>query len=620
MRAVFAEIVQEVRDVGHLTFVRPVREGRPRPSDWPRGLREVGAAAAGVFVLLGLAILLAVPLRRLDDLDLGANSLSGVPSLTLPLLLVGALLSLTLALTAALHVSWWLRLVLLVIGGSVVVFFTVHSWTNPSLLLVTAASYLALVVFTFLRARRGYAWWEFVVVAALLVCATVLPWAFSGDGFAWGIDLRPSTLEGALLTLQPLILPAVMVAGSAPAQIVVDGAQTAASRPVSTGPFLTGFGLSVVWLAVSLWQWTGTDAVTVPALAGAAVALSLTVGLVGLALRRAGVSAPPQPRHYPEVWGAWLYPLAVAMTLLVVITFPFIIAREAAALAQLPAMAQGVDAALNLVMDNNPGIWERGLLGVVVLGIAWRLSARSRLTEAVGLAAFAVLVLLDLFGLAPPLAFLQDRSTEGMGLIASGVALVAALVALVRKRFDRGIAVGVMTVVLLAVLYPHRDLLDDPVGFALAFSGPVVLVFGLAWRVVTEAQVTYSGTPRYPQSTRVLLFLANTLFATTGVAYVTLERGLGTDADPTAWGALGDSMLGDPLYLAGLVAGLWMVLRPVGEGMGSAGLGPGAGGAGGEAVPSGGQPGVPVVAHDGRPVGLYGVHPEAEDGAVGRLG
>ena len=47
----------------------------------------------------------------------------------------------------------------------------------------------------------------------------------------------------------------------------------------------------------------------------------------------------------------------------------------------------------------------------------------------------------------------------------------------------------------------------------------------------TEAEVTNDESRRYPRSTRVLLFLANALLATTGVAYVALSRGLGTDAD-----------------------------------------------------------------------------------------
>jgi hypothetical protein len=378
----------------------------------------------------------------------------------------------------------------------------------------------------------------------------------------WGIDVRPASLDGALVTLQPLIVPAVMVAGSAPAQIVVIGAEATATRPVGERLFALGFGLSLVWLAVATWQNLGSDALSASAVGAAAVVLLGTAGLAAVLVWRAHVRTPPEPRHYPQVWGAWLYPLAVAMSLLVVVTFPLILVREVGIRLQWPQLSGLFDWAINLFVDNNPGAVGRGLLGLVTLVIAWRLSARRRLAEAVALAAFGVLVVLDLVGLAPGLGFLHDRSTEAMGLIAAVVALAAAASALWTRRFDRGTAVGVMTVVLLAVLYPHRNLLSDPVGFALAFSGPVLLVFGLAWRVFTEAQVTYSSSRRYPQSTRVLLFLANTLFATTGVAFVTLGRGLGTDADPTLWGELGDSTLGDPLYLVGLVAALWLVLRP----------------------------------------------------------
>jgi hypothetical protein len=60
----------------------------------------------------------------------------------------------------------------------------------------------------------------------------------------------------------------------------------------------------------------------------------------------------------------------------------------------------------------------------------------------------------------------------------------------------------------------------------------------------------------------VLLFLANTLLAATGVAYLALARAAGTDADPSGWGVLGDTVLGDPLYVTGLVTGLWFVLHP----------------------------------------------------------
>ncbi len=87
-------------------------------------------------------------------------------------------------------------------------------------------------------------------------------------------------------------------------------------------------------------------------------------------------------------------------------------------------------------------------------------------------------------------------------------------------------------------------------------------VFVAFWFAAPASTTPYlAGSRRYPRSTRVLLFLANALFATTGVAFVALSRGLGTNADPTVWAELGDATLGDPLYVAGLVAGLWLVLQ-----------------------------------------------------------
>ncbi len=565
MNRVLAEFTAAARDVLRITFVDPVRHGRPRPREWPRGLPQVGAATAVLSGLLGLAILFAVPLRGLGELTSSTSTSHAVPALALPLLLTGTLFSFILAGTAALRASWWLRLLLLVLGAAVVFFFSARAAGNLLLVAVPVALYLALVVFTFVRARRPYAWWELVVVAGLMTGATVLPWLAPAGDVAWGVDLRPTVLDGALVSLQPLILPAMLVAGSAPAQVVVTGAQATASRPVGRGLFGTGFAAAVLWLGVVTWLGLGTDDYTLSAFVAAAVALLAVTALVGVLLWRAGFSAPPEPAHYPEVWGGWLYPLAVAMLAVYVVTIPVNIVRALAGFAGLVPVAGLLDAAWNLFLDNNPGVLSRGVLGLVVLVVAVRFGARSRMVEAVALGGFAVLLLLDAIGLVPGLEFLQDRSTAAMGLIASVVALAAAAVALSRRRFDRGRAVGVMTVVLLAVLYPHRDLISDPLSTALASTGAVVLVFGLAWRAFTEAEVTNEGSRRYPQATRVLLFLANALLATTGVAYVALSRGLGTDADPTVWAELGDATLGDPLYVAGLVAGLWLVLRPATE-------------------------------------------------------
>jgi len=561
MNSVLSQIVAAVRDVLHITFVSPVREGRPHPSAWPYGLRQLGAAATVVFALLAIAIVFAVPLRQVGELSMSYASSDGVPQVTVPLLLTGLLFSFAIALTAGLHTSWWLRIVLLLIGGSAIAIFAAEAWTAPIPLLTSVSAFLALVVFTFVRSFRGYAWWEFVVVAVLLMVATLGPWT-AENLVSLGLDRRSTALQGALVTLQPLILPAMMVAGSAPAQIVVTGAQAAADRPVSRGIFWTGFGIAVVWLAVSTYLAAGGRELGGPALLASSVLLAVVAGAIAVLLRPARVRIPPPPEHYPPVWGRWLYPLATAVAGVVALTMPVILTRG---IFQLLGQQAAVDA-INVVwfafMDNSPSLlWRAGLAPVTAV-IAWRLAGRNRLAEAVALATFSVLLLSDSVGALPGFGFLQDRTTTAFGLLAAVIALVAAAVLAVQRRFDRLRAIGVMTVVLLAVLYPHRNLIEDPTSALAVLSPAVLLVFGLAWRAATEAEFTYVSTPKYPQSTRVMIFLANTLFATTGVAFLALARATGTDLDPAPWGELGDTMLGDPLFVTGLVTGLWLLLHP----------------------------------------------------------
>lgn len=561
MNPVLSQIVAAVRDVLQITFVSPVREGRPHPSAWPYGLRQLGAAATAVFALLALAIVFAVPLRQVGELSMSYASPDGVPQVTVPLLLTGLLFSFAIALTAALHTSWWLRIVLLLIGGSAIAIFAAEAWKSPIPLLTSVGAFLTLVVFAFVRSFRSYVWWEFVVVAALLMVATLGPWT-AENLVSLGLDRRSTALQGALITLQPLILPAMMVAGSAPAQIVVTGAQAAAGRPVSRGIFWTGFGAAVVWLAVSTYLAAGGRELGGSALLASSVLLAVVAGVIAILLRRARVRIPPSPEHYPSVWGRWLYPLATAVAGVVALTMPVILTRGIFQLLGQQAAVDAINVAWFAFMDNNPSLLWRAALAPVTAVIAWRLAGRNRLAEAVALATFTVLLLSDSVGALPGFGFLQDRTTTAFGLLAAVVALIAAAVLAVRGRFDRLRAIGVMTVVLLAVLYPHRNLIEDPTSALAVISPAVLLVFGLGWRAATEAEFTYVSTPKYPQSTRVMLFLANTLFATTSVAFLALARAAGTDLDPAPWGELGDTMLGDPLFVTGLVTGLWFLLHP----------------------------------------------------------
>jgi len=560
------EVFEAGRDVLRITFIEPVATGRPKPGQWPFGLRPVGWAAAAIFALLVVATLAAEPLRHNDVLVASTVSGQTLPALTIPILLTAVVLSFSMALTAALHAPWWLRIGLMIIGAMAALSFTVMVVTTPAQQLVAVTGLLGVLVFILIRAFRSYAWWEFPVMMALLTWALLVPWGLPSAA-SFGVDLRPIALEGGFSSLMVLTLPAIMVAGFAPAQVVVTGAQAIANRPVSRGLFWTVFAIAIIGLAVTtVVLFLGDNAPTAMSLLVSLGRLMLTAGVVALLLRRARASRPPDPAAMPEAWSGWVYPIAAGVTgsvLLSYVAIMFVVVLQTA-----PA-GPVVDPLLwffRLFYENDANAAWRALMAIVVFVAAWKFAGRRRLTEAIMLGAFGVTALASTIPAIPSMEVLLKGSVETMGLIAVTVALVATVVHLTRRRFDRGRATGVLTVVFLNLLYPHRDILSDPLTTALTLAPAAMLVFGLAWRVMTEAQVTYESSPRYPQSTRVLLFMANSLLATTGVALVALSRATGTLIDNSMWAGLGDTLLGEPLYVAGLVTGLWLMLRPRGAG------------------------------------------------------
>jgi len=561
MSGTLAELRRATRDMLHVTFVEPVRVGRPRPRSWPVGLGTVGVGSAMVFGLLVLATLGSGWLRQTDRLLQSHASSQAVPATSVPLLLAAVVLSFALAATAGLHAPWWLRISLLALTAEGVLFFAVFGFAAVWPTVLAVGGTVGLVVFTIVRSFRGYAWWEFVVVCLLLMLAMFGPWMVPGT-FDFGVDNRLTAIEGAMNTLQPLILPAVLVAASAPAQIVVTAAQATADRPVSAGLFRAGLVAALLALsATAVWIVTSGKA-NPTALLAAIVLLVPVVVLIVVLVRRASASAPPRPEAYPPAWADWLYPLAAGMSIIMVALFVLAVVQSASALFGAPELGAALALGWNMIMENQAGIWWRGIVGAVALVLAWRFSARQRLTEAVLFGTFSVVALLDVVGLVPGLDQIHQRSAEFTGVLVAAAALVVACVMLARRRFSPSRAVGLMTVLLLAVLYPQRAVLSDPLSTALQLAPAAMLVFGIAWRVFTEAQVTWTGSAKYPQSTRILLFLANILLATTGIAWVTLTRGTGTTADLSSWAFVGDSYLGEPLFYAGLVAGLWLTVRP----------------------------------------------------------
>lgn len=561
MKRTWQEVLAALRDVWTITFVEPVREGRPQPRSWPDGLAPVGAATLLLYVLLTAAATFAVPLRQGGTLTASPASEHTLPTVTVPLLLVGVVLSFALAHTAALHTSWWLRVALFVVGASATVFFVAPAYNDPLLVLGSLGAYLALLVFTLVRARRSHAWWEFLVVCALVAVAMLSPWL--GRGFeVLSADLRLASVIGTITSLQLVSLPAIVVAGAAPAQIVVTAAEATSTRPVGRTLFRAGSAVVATWFIVASVTDLASGTLTGAALAGGAVVLAATALGLALALRLAGHAAPEPPQAYIAPWSALLYPAAIALAGIILLIVPMTTLR-----ALLPMFGLGdsplagvFDALWYGFLDNNAGVTWRAILGIVALVVAWRAARGSRVAEAGVLVAFAAAVLLDAVGLLPPASFLHDRTPQAVGVLAGAVALVAGVVLALRRSLTRRRAVGVLAVLLLAVLYPHRGVLADPASAVLVFSAPMVILFGLTWRLLTDAQFTREGSRHFPQSTRVLLFLANSLFAVTNIAFVALARATGTQIDTGIWADLGSDQLGDPLFLISVVAGAWLVV------------------------------------------------------------
>jgi len=556
------EILDAGRDVLRITFITPIVEGRPRPSQWPLGLRPVGWFAATTFVLLVIATLASGPLRRYDVLVSSLSANQALPSLAIPLLLTALVAGLAMVLTAALHTTIWLRIALMSVGALAVLPFVATTAANPIQTTTSMVGLAALVIFITVRAFRSYAWWEFVVVLGLLMVSLLLTWVTPAALQAEG-DLRPVVLESAFSNLMVFILPAVMVAGFAPAQIVVTGAQAIADRPVSRAMFWTVFGIALTGLITSLaFDIAGGSSPSLVTLLSSGIRLVLIAGLVRLLVYRARVHRPPSPAALPEAWIGWAYPVTAVMAGLILVTFVVFDTSLTLSTFSTGPITQAAMWLSTTIRELNTIAMLRAVLGPAILIAAWRLASRNRLTEAIMLGTFGVMAVLGALGTIPVLNLLRESSAESMGLIAAVTALAATVVHVIRRSLSRDRATGVLTVMSLTLLYPHRDFLSDPVTTTLAVAPAAMLVFGLAWRVFTEAQVTYDSSARYPQSTRVLLFLANSLLATTGIAFVILSRSLGTGADSSTWAGVGDIMLGEPLYVAGLVTALWLMLRP----------------------------------------------------------
>jgi len=561
MKRLLRDLVDLLHHFFDEVFASQVREGALRPKTWPRGLPSIGAGALVVYAALGLAAVFAVQLRRGSDLAVSPATGMSLPQPVIWLLVCGVILTFALVHTAALHTSWVWRIVLFIVGVVALVFFVSPAMlTAPLAGLVATVLYLGLLGFTIGRARAGFAWWEFPIVTAIVAATMLSPWILGGQG----LDTRVMALDGTFRSLGILAYPALLVAGSVPASIAISSSVVIARYPTRRLVLAIVAVAAVGLLAFGTIRGvrTGADALRASSFIASAVALLVVTGLTLVWLWRAREAGPEDLEPYPDAWSDWLYPVAAAIAGMMLVVMPVLVVSAALRFLHVTSVANGIDGALALFWANNPAVFWRAAIGCVLLVVAWRISSRGRLAEATFVGALAAFMILEALGLVPALSFLLDWTTGTAGLIGAGVAVLTGVVLAIRRKLGFRQASWLLVVVLLAAVYPFRNILADPMSAALGFSVQLLLIFALTWQLITGEDFMLGDSPTFPHPTRVLLFMANSVFAVTTVAFVSLARAQGTDADSNIWAIAGGWMLGDPLFMLTMVTGIWLALRP----------------------------------------------------------
>lgn len=543
-----------IRDTAEKVFVEPVRVGRPRPNEWPTGLRPVMLLAAIAYVVAALLIISSGWLREHDTLV--QHETDTWPSWSVTIMLWLLAITLSLALTAALHTHP-------VIGLTTFAFCVIPLLIQGVALEGWAAwvgrlSVLALVVFYFMRVRRRFIWFEFPVILGFICLALYAP--IASMRFGVGTDLRAMVLMLMLGAVVVLAMPTMVMGGYAPAEIAVTlgewlvnriGGETAGSRwrPVvlaialTVGLFILAFDLG---RGLLLDEWDFRPGAWI----ASTVAVLLAAAVCWLMLRRNPGRPPSGPTA--EVWIGFAYPLVIVW---VAVFLPIVLSIFIGAVLH----SLGNPALINLInaVNNTPylvGTWRIGVTTLAAV-LAFRSRRKGERVAPVLLICFATLAALSTIGSFTGNRFSLSWSLPTLVMVAVALCVVAVPVVAVRRgRVERQLWIALLALVISAMV-GRREILSEPGALAAGVSGLVVLLFGLVWRALTDAEITRRSSRWFPMSTRVLFYGANAMLAALALAQLALTRQISPVLDVELYASLGETLVGAPLVLAAILLG-----------------------------------------------------------------
>jgi len=544
------------------TLVEPIEQGRLRDLEWPYELRSIVLAGYIVFVIAGLMVIFSGLIREHSTLIVFGSGLGLPEQMIWPLVL---LLSFGVAslMAAAQHGPWWLKVL-----GLLFTLIVMGTWSlrSPSLAgwagwpVIAASLMVAMLLLVIIRWRRGFAWWEFAVMWALVGFGMTIGVAETREAKIYGSDLNPLNLQQTAAVLGYLALPAATFAGASVAEVTVRATVAAtqnAQRFAKQGwPYLILIVVLCIRLAQCVWLIAERDPVveslTALLWASALVAAFAVVGLIMLRLSQRQRAVPVVSELGDELGRVGFTIAAV----LIAVTLPV---QVFLSVLQVLASLEPGGAAARLSFDITPLVTRivdpsRVLVGVVLIILAVRAARRGQSSRALVLGCIGVM----LVALARQLLF-GDRTPapinpDALNLVASAVVVVAVAILLVRRSLTPQRALAFAGMLILSALFSYRDFISDPLGAVLGFSGAALVLFGLTWDLFTGSGWANRESRRFSRSTRVLLVLTNYVLSMTVLAYAALIRDGSTTIYFDPFARLGDLIFGTALVAAAAVA------------------------------------------------------------------
>jgi len=544
-----------VADVLARVFVEPVREGRLRATGWPTGLRAVTALALAAYVAAAGLLLSAPWARRHSLLGSGLGGEVSYPRWSLSVFLALTALTLALLHAASLHLPPWLRVGALLVVGLALVELPVtplDAGRAPHVVSWVGAGLLA--VLTVVRWRSRFGWWEFVasflVIGVTMAVASRLVARLEAPV---GLDAGPTALTRTMGLVAVLAVPFTFVAGLAFAQLALLLAHRASEvvddRVGRTWPIAVVVAIvavaDLVLLARRLRVPTATGAGRL-AEAGSGLLLLLIALGVGYLLQRGSV-----PDRVELLDGA-VSRLALPVGLLVTITqVPLVLVTRLHTTLVLwsgddPLRLDDVRDALG---DADLLAWSRIAAGAGLVGWAfWQ--RRGQALSAVLAATIGIVVLSAEVSPATHGAVSLPWTPDAVNDAAVVVSSAALLVLAALRRLDRARLVALGAVLGIALAWSARSTFDAPFVAVFGLGATAAVFLGVLWTTLTDAAEANDDSTAYPRPARVLLFLGNAVLTMTALAFLALTRAGHVGIDLSAFGTLGDLLLGTGLLLA----------------------------------------------------------------------